>query len=227
DYEFSIEYDDLTEDFDRNLTTIQNVLDSFRFKGKTTTETMISSYGNLGFTFKDIQFHRYALSISELAEKGIIGGYSDGTFRPEASVNRVEALKMILESKNHLEKEKGSKEVIDFEKYIEQAAALLDVKSGDWFEKYVGYSLEKDIIEGYGDKTLRPNQAVTLAEAMKLMLNVYEIPVWDGVTNPWYKKYMEKGFELHLIPYGMYDSNQRLTRAELAHLVNTVYGQAK
>ncbi len=227
DYEFSIEYDDLTEDFDRNLTTIQNVLDSFRFKGKTTTETTISSYGNLGFTFKDIQFHRYALSISELAEKGIIGGYSDGTFRPEASVNRVEALKMILESKNHLEKEKGSKEVVVFEQFTVNSILLRDVKSEDWFEKYVGYALEKKIIEGYGDSTLRPNQAVTLAEAMKLMLNVYEIPVWNGMTNPWYKKYMEKGFELHLIPYGMYDSNQRLTRAELAHLVNTVYGQAK
>lgn len=226
-YEFSIEYDDLTEDFDRNLPAVQKILDSFRFKGKTTTENITASYGNLGFTFKDIQFHRYALSISELAEKGIIGGYSDGTFQPEASVNRVEALKMILESKNHLEAEKGSKKVIDFAKYAGKATTLRDVKNSDWFEKYAGYSLEKEIIEGYGDKTLRPNQAVTLGEAMKLMLTIYEIPVWDGVTNPWYKKYMDKGFELYLIPYGVYDPNQRLTRAELAHLVNTVYGQAK
>ena len=39
--------------------------------------------------------------------------------------------------------------------------------------------------------------------------------------------YMDKGFELHLIPYGMYDPGLQLTRAELAHLVNTIYKQAK
>lgn len=227
DYEFTIEYDDLTEDFDRNLPTVQKMLDSFRFKGETGEDRDLSSYGNLGFTFSDIQFHRYARAISDLADKEIVSGFNDGTFRPEAYVNRAEALKMILESKNHLETEKGLGKDIDFDDYQNKRVALRDVRLNDWFKKYVSYATEKEIVEGYSDNTFQPRQNVTLAEALKIMLHVYEIPVWAGDTNPWFKKYMEKGFELRLIPYGMYDPHLKLTRAELANLVNTIYRQAK
>lgn len=227
DYEFMIEYDDMTENFDRNLPTIQKMLDSFRFKGETSKDNELSSYGNLGFTFRDIQFHRYARAISNLADKEIVSGFNDGTFRPEAYVNRAEALKMILESKNHLETEKGLGKDVDFDDYQNKRVTLRDAKLSDWFKKYVSYAIEEEIVEGYSDNTFRPRQNVTLAEALKIMLHVYDIPVWAGDTNPWFKKYMEKGFELRLVPYGMYDPHLELTRAELANLVNTIYHQAK
>jgi len=227
DFEFTIEYDDLTADFDRNLPTIQKILDSFQFKGKSQSLYVETSYGNLGYTFNDIQFHRYALAISNLADKEIVKGYADEGFHPEQLVGRAEALKMILKSKNHLEEEKGSKKVVNFEGYQNQNTGLWDVRPTDWFNPYVGYALEKKIADGYANHTFRPHQTVNLAEALKMILNVYEIPIWDGQTNPWYKKYMDKGFELRLIPYGMYDPGQTLTRAELAYLVDTIYRQAK
>ena len=226
DYEFTIEYDDLTEDFDRNLPTIQKMLDSFQFKGEGVS-ALESSYGNLGYTFDDIQFHRYALAISDLADKGIVSGFPDGTFRPEAVVNRAEALKMILESKNHLEAERESKKVIDFNLYQTTQPSLWDVRMTDWFLKYINYAIEKEIVHGYPDRTFRAYQSVTLSEALKLILHVYEIPIWEGATDPWFKKYMDKGFELYLIPYGMYDPGQKLTRAELAYIVSTIYRKAK
>lgn len=227
DYEFTLDYDDLTEDFERNLPTIQKMLDSFEFKGETSEESKISDYGNLGFTFSDIQYHRFALAIGELAEKEIVSGYSDGTFRPEQLVSRAEAPKMILESKNHLETEKGLGNEIDFEAYQDRDSDLWDVKASQWFHKYVQYATEKEIVEGYRDGSFRPQQLVTLAESLKMILQVYKIPLWEGQTDPWFKKYMEKSFELRLTPYGMYDPNLKLTRAELAQLVNTIYEQAK
>ncbi len=226
DYEFSIEYDDLTEDFDKNLPTIQKMLDSFQFMGETSA-TLETSYGSLGFTFNDIQFHRYALAISDLADKEIVQGYEDGGFHPEQLVSRAEALKMILESKNHLENEKNSKEVVDFSDYEKGATGYFDVYRSNSLSKYIRYATENDFVKGYPDKSFRPNQTVTLTEALKLLLNTYEIPVWDGETNPWHKKYMDKGFELYLIPYGLYEPGQQLTRAELASLINTVYRKAK
>ncbi len=227
DYEFSIDYDDLTEDFDKNLPLIQKMLDSFQFKGELSELGIETSYGNLGFTFNDIQFHRFAQAISALAEKEIVSGYKDGGFHPEQLVNRVEALKMILESKNHLETEKGSKKIVDFSQYAKKRVSFWDVNSRHSLMKYVEYAKEKDFISGYGNRTFRPNQNVNLVEALKLIMSAYEIPVWAGDTDPWFKKYMDKGFELGLIPYGMYEPGHFLTRAELAFLVNTVYRQAK
>ena len=87
--------------------------------------------------------------------------------------------------------------------------------------------MKKEMIKGYANKTFRPNQTITLVEALKLIIHTYEIPVWEGETKPWFKKYMDKGFELRLIPYGIYEPGHLLTRAELAYLVNKVYQQAK
>lgn len=230
DYEFSIHYDDLAESFDKNLPGIQKMLDSFQFKGETTAEGAKSSYGNLAFTFTDIQYHRFAKSISNMAEKGIVQGYANGTFAPELLVNRVEALKIILESKNHLETEKGLGNEINFEQYKVRArnylSDLWDVLPNEWYGKYLSYAIDKEIVKGYSNGSFKPTQSVTLAEALKMILNVYETPLWKGDTDPWYRKYMDKGFELGLIPYGFYDPAKPLTRAELTKLVDTIYRDA-
>ena len=60
-----------------------------------------------------------------------------------------------------------------------------------------------------------------------MIIGVYEITLWNGETDPWYKIYMDKGYELGIIPRGLDDPGQSLTRAELAYIVNRVYNQAK
>ncbi len=226
DYEFDLEYDDLTGTFDDNLPLVRDMLDSFEFKGEASSPIQ-TSYGVLGFTFNDIQNHRYALAISDLADKDIVKGYGDGGFHPEQLVSRAEALKMILESKNHLETEKNSKKAVDFTAYDSGPIGYRDVYRNNPLFRYIRYATEQDFVSGYPNGSFKPDQSVTLTETLKLLLNVYEIPVWAGETDPWYKKYMDKGFELRLIPYGLYDPGHPLTRAELAYLINTVYKKAK
>ncbi len=225
--EFDLEYDDLTEHFDANLPALQQMLDSFTFNGETTQDSSLHEYGSLGFTFADIQYHSYASAISDLADKGLIYGDKNGNFKPEAPMTRAEALKLILESKNHLENEKGSGKAVDFKAYVGKTKLpLKDIRPTDALAPYARYALEKKIMQGFGDKTFRPNKTLTLAEALKILFNVFEIPVWKGDTDPWTKKYMDKGFELGLMPYGMRDPNQALTRAETAFLINRVYKNA-
>jgi len=224
DYEFTIEYDDLTDVFDKNLSDIRTMLDSFTFNGKTTKNTSLHEFGNLGFTFNDIQYHSYAAEISDLADKGIITGDKNGNFNPEAFATRLEALKLILESKNALEKDKNSGKAVDFSKYRTIKAPFRDVPAKNPYAPYARYALEKKMINS--NRSFGAEKPVTLAETLKLIMNAYEIPVWKGETNPWFKKYMDKGFELNLIPYGMYDAGQKLTRAELAYLINKIYKKA-
>lgn len=227
DNEFALEYNDLTSPFDANLPQIRQMLDSFAFNGKTTQDKALHEYGSLGLTFNDIQYHPYALAIGDLADKGLVTGDKDGNFRPEAPMGRGEALKLILESRNHLETEKKSGKVVDFATAKSKAKlAFKDIKPANALAPYVRYALEKKMLQGFGDKTFRPNKAITLAETLKLILGTFEIPVWKGNTDPWAKKYMDKGFELNLVPHGMWNPDQALTRAEVAYLVSQIYKKA-
>jgi len=227
DHEFVMIYDDLSEKFDENLETIKDILRTFKFTEKELKNKGEYKLGSIGYIFNDIEHHRFAKAISELADKKIISGYHNGNFRPEQEVKRSEALKMILMSKNNLEEKKSKEKAVNFKKYFKHKSELKDVKNEDWFNKYVHYALEKEIISGYSNKTFKPNKSVELAEALKIIINVYNIPVWKGETKTWHKRYMDKGYELSFIPRGINDPGYHLTRAELAYIINRVYNQAK
>ena len=220
-YQFEITYDDLSENFDKNLEDIKTMLESIQLGGNG-----IYEIGSLNHLFSDIDHHRFAGAILELADKEIVTGYSDGTFKPEETLTRAEALRIILNSKNHLEKEKGLGEDINFSAYADQKS-FSDVPTNKWFSGYIAYAKKEDLLDGYSKNTFRPNQTINLVEGVKMILSVYEIPVWDGETNPWYKKYMDKGYELGLIPRGLDDAGIKLTRAELSEMVNRIYNQAR
>jgi len=225
DYDLGIVYDDLADTFDANLDDIESILKSFNFDGDTETAG-VYDYGNLNQRFSDIQHHRFASDISELADKEIVKGYEDGSFRPEALISRAEALKIILTSKNVLETDKKLGKEVNFDDYNEINSPYTDVKKDDWFKKYVTYASDKGMVEGVNNRFM-PTKTVNLAEALKMIMTVYEISVWDGVTTPWYKKYLDKAYELYILPDGIEDPARNLTRAELTYLVNQVYKQAK
>lgn len=224
DDEFLIEYDDLTDAFDRSLPSVKKILNSLYFSVDEADLSLENDYGNLDSLFADIQYHPYALAISELANKGIIEVKENGFFGPEDFMTRAEALKWILKSKNQIESEKKSNEVIDFSLYEKQQERPLDVNRHK-DRSYVYYAADQGLVES--KSYFRPSQTINLAEALKIILLTYDIPLWKGDTAPWFKKYMDKGFELRLIPYGMYDPSQPLTRGALAHLIYGIYEQAK
>ena len=226
DYEFTIEYEDLSDNFDKNIADLEAIFRSFKFTGSELARKGEYDFGSLKYNFNDIQYHRYANAITELADKGVIEGYDDGSFKPEKLVTRAEALKIILASKNKLEEEKGSGKDVDFTGYDTSGITSKDVKVSDWFAPYIKYGEENKIISGYADKTFRPNKTVNLVETLKIIFGVYEIPLWQGETVPWFKLYMDKAFELGLLGRGLDDAGHELTRAELVDIVNDVYNNA-
>ncbi|MBN2086961.1 S-layer homology domain-containing protein [Candidatus Peregrinibacteria bacterium] len=226
DYEFTIVYEDLSENFDKNIPDIEKILNSFTFTGRDLEEKGVYDFGTLSNTFSDVQYHRFESAIADLADKGIIKGYEDGTFKPENLINRSEALKIILESKNYLDEKKGLGKEINFSGYTTNGKIFSDVSANEWFDNYVAYANEVKIVSGYADGTFKPEQTVNLVEALKIVFGVYEIPLWKGETTPWYKVYMDKGYELGLIGRGLENPDQKLTRAELADIVNDVYNNA-
>jgi hypothetical protein len=88
-------------------------------------------------------------------DAGIIGGYQDGSFRPEAPVNRAEAITILL-------KAAGVDPEQSFETVFPDVAPLV------WYGKFVNYAAENEIIGGYADGTFGPGNNLSRAEAAKL-----------------------------------------------------------
>jgi len=171
--------------------------------------------------FSDIEEgSKYEAAISALYEDGIISGYGDGTFKPDNEINRVEALKLILES--------AGKEIIS----TEEDLGFSDVSNDAWYINYIETGLENKIISGYEDGTFKPEETVNLAEAMKMLVNTNELmPIQpsdeeeffaDADKTAWYAPYINYGSQNGLI-YADQNNNispaHPLTRAELAYII--------
>jgi len=109
--------------------------------------------------------------------EGIVEGYADGTFRPDAPVNRAEALKILLATT----KLEPLPEV--------ETPQFSDTPADAWFAPYMLQALRYDIVSGYDDETFRPENPITRAEAAKLIyllmlinphVNGYELPA-EGI----------------------------------------------
>lgn len=87
--------------------------------------------------FPDVTTEWYAKYVCYAKEEGWVGGYPDGTFRPADSVNKVEALKMLLNSQE-----------IDTDTPEEKP--FTDVAVDEWFAPYVAAAQELGLLEETG-----------------------------------------------------------------------------
>lgn len=149
-----------------------------------------------GKDFSDVpQTHRFAEAISYVQQQGIVQGYADGTYRPETTINRAEFTKIIVES---LFSDSQISEC-DISKY-----SFPDVATNEWYAPYVCLAKKEGIINGYSDGTFQPSSTITLPEAMKIILEAYNIDLSNyeksGIAHSedlvpiakgaWYGKYM-------------------------------------
>ncbi len=116
-------------------------------------------------TFKDV--NSFVEEIEYLADKGIIQGYKDGTFKPNNTVTRLQAVQMIL-------REKGIK---DFSNVANPG--FIDVKSGDKGYGEIAKAVELGIISGkvnaQGQKYFDPNGNLTRSQAAKVLVSAYSL----------------------------------------------------
>jgi hypothetical protein len=107
--------------------------------------------------FTDVDINQwYASYIEAAALQGVVKGYSDNTFRPGKTVNRAEALKMILEASGHTISENVTEE-------------FDDVSSNDWFSSYVSFASLKGIVKGKSPRMFAPSENITRAEIAKIV----------------------------------------------------------
>ena len=97
----------------------------------------------------------YNNAISTLSNMGVIGGYADGTFKPDAPISRAEFAKIAVSFSN----------VAD----LSYRGYFADVKESDWFSGFVAAAKDAGLIEGYSDGTFQPEKAITRAEVCTIV----------------------------------------------------------
>ena len=107
--------------------------------------------------FKDTKSAWYNKAINAVVARGIMKGYPDGRFRPNAPITRAEFTQMIS--------------TIDNKPYGE--APFIDVK-GHWAERAIGSEYQAKRITGYPDGLFRPDANITRAEAAVILNKIFE-----------------------------------------------------
>lgn len=170
--------------------------------------------------FADVpETHPQASAIQSLKDAGLVAGYSDGTFKPDATVSRAEALAMILKAAGTVAATAGK-------------IPFTDVTDQDWFFPMVRTGISLGKIKGYEDKTFRPHNPVNLPEALALTLSFFKVNtkgieidpvIYGGLSSTeWYAPYAQYAKNKNLIipeGAGIFDPAAALTRGQLAQLL--------
>jgi flagellar hook assembly protein FlgD len=159
----------------------------------------------------------YCDAIAWTKAESIFIGYTDGTFKPDQSINRVELLKVILEAFNAN---------ILFDDGTNQGFS--DVIIGEWYMPYVRTGKSLGVFHGdAGKTTARPGDYVNRVEALKMIFETLDVQenyqisscVWcypDAEKYSWYWNYACESYD-----YDLFDGNSLYpayfaTRGEIA-----------
>ena len=139
----------------------------------------------------------YNNAISTLSNMGIIDGYPDGTFRPNAGITRAEFAKIAVSFfKDNVRETIGDR--------------FSDIH-GKWYTEYVNLANELAIVNGYPDGTFRPDNKIIRAESMTIVNNtlrrtpckegllpVSEMITWpDNAASAWYYEAVQEATNSH------------------------------
>ena len=165
-----------------------------------------------GAAFKDQSKIVNEEAVDMCSALNIINGYTDGSFKPEGTITRAEACKMICVALN------GGKEPV---LGTNATATFTDIK-GHWAEKYIEYCVSEGIVAGIGGGKFNPNGNVTGSQFAKMLLIAlgYRADHEKFVGNAWEVNVNVKAAQKHLYDeLGAMDPSQALTRDNAAQMV--------
>jgi hypothetical protein len=149
--------------------------------------------------FSDVPTEYWAYGyIKWAACNGIISGYGDGTFHPDANITRAQITKLIVLASG-------------WTLLNPPAAHFTDVNPGYWAYSYIETAYAHNAISGYEDGTFRPGLYVTRAQIAKIVviargyaITIPTTPNFNDVPpSYWAFNYIETAFANNVI--GGYD----------------------
>ena len=99
-------------------------------------------------------------AVVRLMALGIIDGFPDGTYKPDEPVTRAQFAKIIVSALG----------VGEAAQHIAGATKFADVPADHWATGYINVAVDVGVINGYPDGTFKPENQVTFAEAIKMIV---------------------------------------------------------
>ena len=156
-------------------------------------------------------------AIEYLRQNKVLVGYEDGTFKPNARINRAEFVKLIT-NPFLMNTERMNECLGNYNRQTDSKIFFSDVPLQAWYAREVCHSYEKGIIKGYPDGTFRPTNNIIFAEAAKMIAGVFSLSVAQE-QNPWYKPYVDHLSSKNAIPTSVRSLATPITRGEMAEMI--------
>ena len=155
-------------------------------------------------------------SVSLLTELNVLSGYDDGTFKPDKLLSRAEFSKIIslVSGGPHIEDLTPFSPAGNNEKFK-------DVTTEHWAFDYIMHCNSIGILEGYEDGLFKPDENVSLAEAIKICLSTigYNNLITEQ-ADKWYEPWIELGIEHGICDSKNDDFDRNISRVEAAKFIS-------
>jgi len=182
---------------------------------------LVLSMGFSAIAYSDLPYNLSSkFAIENFTEQGIIEGYPDGTFGPDKSINRAEAMKIIT-LVFPLQDHYLSEVEVDFS----------DTEEESWYMDYIKEGVARKIVQGYVDGSFKPANQVSFSESIKMGLVAAGLDIdqveysdfhYEIKADDWYSKYFKFGFEKNLFdlnPEGDIEPLKPLNRGDFVELM--------
>ena len=199
-----------------------------KYKNIATDNAVFSDFTMSHWAYKYADYIMRSADIVSGEINCILNGFEDGTFRPDNNMSRAEAAAIFARI---ISEQKGEK--------ISGKSDFADVKSNEWYSKFIGYIKKYGIIKGYDNNTFKPDENISRAEfvAMTVRFNSlfndvkkgsYTVKYTDVASNYW--AYSDIAYAKHagwLNGYadGSFKGDNAITRAEVVTVVNKATGR--
>jgi Bacterial Ig-like domain/Bacterial Ig domain/S-layer homology domain len=172
--------------------------------------------------FKDLSQTSFVDDIIQMEKVWIIDGNSETLFQPTRSITRAEFLKILLKSHCY-----------EYQNQDTSFVEFTDLEKDSWQSKVTKKAFSLGIIDGDIDnnwkKIFRPNDRVSKAEAIKMLINMWLLQIgeayktsYSDVYKTWYEKYVADGEYLGIVNAEndsyVYNPDSFTVRDEMIHM---------
>lgn len=159
----------------------------------------------------------YMIKLREgVTKTDLLDGYPDGTFLPDNSITRAETAALLRRAS-------------EMYGYTVRDGIFSDIDM--WAKDYINELAAAEIVNGYDDGTFRPDNQVTRAEFVAMLMRIVGetggASDFEDVRGHWAESYIDKAAEYGYIdgyPDGSFKPDGYITRAEATVILTKVFG---
>lgn len=159
----------------------------------------------------------YFEALRYLKDKNLVAGYDDGTFKPDDSVTRAEAITFILRAINEPVQE-------------EESSVFPDVNPPAWYVKYVATAYDLGFVKGYPSGEFGPDRNVSIEEFLTMLFVGAKVDVDPNITiqlpedvaaTDWFAPHVQLAIRKAVITIqnNRLQPGKALTRGEVAEMI--------